>query len=85
VTQIVQSPLVDRIAGVVLGQFTDCDPGQEDRDDALTVLARLLAPLKVPVLAGLPIGHDYPSFPLPMGVNAVIDGRAEDLVLDTIL
>lgn len=81
VTQILQSSLAGKIAGVVLGQFTDCVPGSEDRDDAETVLARLLKPLGVPILAGLPIGHDYPSFPIPIGMEAVIDGSGGDLIL----
>ncbi|MCC5877087.1 MAG: LD-carboxypeptidase [Candidatus Sumerlaeia bacterium] len=81
VTQILQSNLADRISGVALGQFTDCAPGSEDRDDADTVLTRLLKPLGVPVLAGLPIGHDYPSFPIPIGMEAVLDGKNGDLIL----
>lgn len=81
VTQIAQSALVSRVSGVILGQFTDCEPGSDDRDDVMTVLSRLLKPWGVPVLAGLPIGHDYPSYPLPIGMEATLDGRAQDLIL----
>lgn len=81
VTQILQSSLRDQITGVVLGQFSDCEPGGADKHDALTVLARLLTPLKIPVLAGLPIGHDRPSFPLPIGAKAKLDAGKGELVL----
>ncbi len=78
-TQLMNAGFFDRISGVALGQFTDCEPGNEDRDDALTVLSRCLRALRIPVLAGLPIGHDRPAFPLPMGVQAELDASKGDL------
>jgi muramoyltetrapeptide carboxypeptidase len=73
VTHMIQCGFMDRVAGIVLGQFTDCEPGAPDTGSALEVLKRVLAPLKKPVLAGLPVGHGRPSFPLPIGAHAVLD------------
>lgn len=69
VTQLIQCKFLPAVSGILLGQFTDCDPKAPDRDDALTVLERVLAPLKIPTLAGLPIGHDRPSYPIPIGAE----------------
>ena len=81
VTQIFQSDLRDQITGVVLGQFSDCDPGSPEKHDALTVLARLLAPLKIPVMANVPIGHEHPTYSFPMGAKATMDAGKGELVL----
>ena len=81
VTQLIQSGFMDRVAGVILGQFTGCDPKKPDKWDALDVMKRQCHPLKIPVLAGLPIGHDRPSYPLPIGVEAEVDADKGDLRL----
>lgn len=62
---------LDRIAGVVLGDFTDCPPsrGVTVRE----VLAERLAHLGVPVAAGLPFGHDERNEPVVLGVRARLD------------
>jgi muramoyltetrapeptide carboxypeptidase len=78
VTQMIQSGFIDQVAGIVLGQFTDCDPG-DARDDVMTILRRQLEPLGKPVVAGFPIGHDQPSYPLPIGVMATLDADAGEL------
>lgn len=81
-TQVLQSPLRRWIAGVVLGQFTDrASPEPSTTGEVRPLMERLLAPLSVPILAGLPVGHGTPSYPLPLGMEARIDGEACDLVL----
>lgn len=80
-TQMIQAGFFDQVSGVVLGQFTSCDPKAPDTGTALEVIGRLLAPLRIPVLAGIPIGHSAPSFPLPIGVKAELDTKRGDLVL----
>ncbi|MBL9027795.1 MAG: LD-carboxypeptidase [Myxococcales bacterium] len=53
----------------VLGDFTDCGPGP-DGATAHEVLRQLLAPLGVPVVAGLPAGHGRRNDPLVFGGRA---------------
>ena len=60
------------VAGVALGGFTDCSPGPH-RVPVEHVLARELAELDVPVVAGLPFGHDLPNEPLLLGAEAELD------------
>lgn len=73
-TQIELSGAVDRIAGLVYGQFTRCDGG-DDRSGA----GRLQAVLRdhaerigAPTLAGFPYGHESSFIPLPFGTRAAI-------------
>jgi muramoyltetrapeptide carboxypeptidase len=66
---------VRNLAGVALGGFTDCPPGQHG---VLVeqVLSRELASWGLPVVAGLPFGHDLPNHPLLLGAEAELDAEA---------
>ncbi|HVY27392.1 MAG TPA: LD-carboxypeptidase [Polyangiaceae bacterium] len=62
------------VAGVALGGFTDCPAGVHgvavDR-----VLERELEALGVPIVSGLPFGHDLPNEPLLLGAEAELDAE----------
>jgi muramoyltetrapeptide carboxypeptidase len=45
------------------------------------VLRERLATLRVPVLAGIPFGHDRSNEPLVFGLPATIDGDRGELTL----
>jgi muramoyltetrapeptide carboxypeptidase len=60
------------VAGIALGGFTDCSPGPH-RVTVEQVLSRELLALEVPVVAGLPFGHDWPNEPLLLGADAELD------------
>ncbi len=66
-TALISSGALDRVAGVVLGDMTDCGPGRYGIS-ASEVLRERLSTLRVPVLAGLPIGHGTVNRPVPLGV-----------------
>ena len=63
------------LAGVAVGGFTDCPPGQHGVP-VEQVLARELASLGVPVVTDLPFGHDLPNEPLLLGAEAELDAQA---------
>lgn len=67
---------LDGVAGVVLGEFTDC----EEKDASFSsaeVLHELTASLGVPVLAGLPVGHGAVNEPLVLGAEVQLDATAK--------
>jgi muramoyltetrapeptide carboxypeptidase len=69
------------VAGVAVGQFTDC------HDDGPTptvaqVLAEQLGALGVPVLGGLPFGHGAQQIAVGLGVPAVLDADAGTLTVE---
>jgi muramoyltetrapeptide carboxypeptidase len=76
-TQLVLSGVLDRVAGVVVGHFTECGK----RDQLLELLHRLVAPLGVPAVAGLPIGHQDDNWTLPLGVRSRLDAGNATLAL----
>jgi muramoyltetrapeptide carboxypeptidase len=64
-----------RLAGVVVGQFTDMKKGT-DGGGALAfdeVLHTYLGPLGIPVAYGFPIGHVDDQWTMPLGVRARLD------------
>jgi muramoyltetrapeptide carboxypeptidase len=73
-TQLRLAGVLDRVAGFVLGSFTE-----SDSPDAL--LREFLLPLGKPVLGGWPSGHGTPNLPLPMGVAVDLDAQAGTLTV----
>ncbi len=72
-TQLLQAGCLDGAAGIALGSWVECG-------DALPVLAERLAPLGVPVIAGLPIGHGTPQLTVWFGTEATIDAESCSLI-----
>ena len=66
ITQLLQAGCLDGVLGIALGSWERCG-------DPLGVLIERLAPLGVPLIAGLPLGHGSPQFTAWMGADAVID------------
>lgn len=72
-----------RLAGVIVGQFTELKRGTGD-GGALgfdEVLATYLRPLGVPVAYGFPIGHVDDQWTMPLGVRARLDADAATVEL----
>jgi muramoyltetrapeptide carboxypeptidase len=75
--------VLQRVAGVVLGGFTDCKPS-EGSFGTLTldeVFDDYFGPLGVPVLRGAAFGHIAHKWTLPLGVPAELDADAGTLRL----
>lgn len=71
-TQLRLSGALDGIAGILLGTFTRCDSAH-DEISVLNVLEERLTPLNIPILAGIPSGHNPEPLELPFGTPAKID------------
>ena len=81
-TQLKLAGILDRIAGLVFGQCTDCDPG--DGFGSLTleqVFDDHIKPLGVPAYQGAMIGHMREKFTLPEGIPAEIDADRGTIAL----
>jgi muramoyltetrapeptide carboxypeptidase len=78
-TSLFSAGCFDAVAGVVVGDFTDCPPSSGTGADS--VLREKLAGLRVPVVAGLRFGHGALNEPLPFGLPAALDGARGTLTL----
>lgn len=81
VTQLLRSGWFDDVRAVALGDFTGCgEPGEAE-----TLLQSRLAPLGVPMVTGLPVGHAPGNRALPLGVHARLDAGAGTLTFERTL
>jgi muramoyltetrapeptide carboxypeptidase len=77
-THLALARVLDRLSGIVLGQFTRC--AERDPDHTVEeVLADLATATGLPCVAGLPVGHGPRNEPLPLGVRVRLDADARRL------
>lgn len=78
---------LERIVGVVVGEMFKCD-WRDDRPESPRtrsledVLELHLAPLGVPVLYKLPLGHGKHLATMPLGVTATLDADARTVTIE---
>ncbi len=70
VTHLRQAGKLTETRAIVFGDFPDCE-APAGTESARDVVARVCAPLKVPIVWGAPIGHTArPMLTIPLGVRA---------------
>lgn len=74
-TTLLQAGALNGVRAVVLGQFTQCDPGT-DGVTVREVLKERLGTLGVPVLADAPVGHVAENRALVLGSVVRVDAAA---------
>jgi len=80
--------LLQKASGLVVGQFTDCNSDSDSEELNLKELvAGVVSDLDIPVVAGLPYGHEANKYTIPLGVRARLnatDGYLEFLETATV-
>jgi muramoyltetrapeptide carboxypeptidase len=71
-TQLKLANKLGGIAGILIGDFKDCDPSTQG-PTAEETLKNLLEILEVPVLANFPSGHGSANWVLPLGIRVRLD------------
>lgn len=75
-TQLRQALPLEQAAGIMLGRFVDCAPGEDDASLSLEeTLKDRLKGLGIPVGYGFPFGHIRDQCTLPVGARVWIDTR----------
>ena len=78
-TTLLQSGALTGVQAVVLGGFTQCEPGS-DGVSAEEVLVERLSSLRVPIVADAPFGHIADNRPLLLGAHAELDADSGTIV-----
>jgi muramoyltetrapeptide carboxypeptidase len=60
------------LAGILLGNFQDCEPTQGNYTSS-EVLREILADLKIPTIANFPAGHGQDNWAIPLGAKVHMD------------
>jgi muramoyltetrapeptide carboxypeptidase len=85
-THLLNAGLLQQVVGVAVGVNCDCEEvaptnRREYRQSSADVIRERLRPLGVPVVAGLPFGHQPFNATIPIGVRASLDGTMGDLII----
>lgn len=85
-THLLNAGLLQQVAGVAVGINQNCEYAArrrpcEYRQTSADVLKERLHPLRVPVVTGLPFGHQPLNATLPIGVHAELDANRGDLII----
>lgn len=81
-THLQTTGFLSKVAGVVLGQFVECEPDPASgRRPSREVIERCLKHLEVPVLGNFCVGHCPHNASLPFGCEAELDATGGDLVV----
>lgn len=85
-THLLNAGVLQQVAGVAVGVNQDCDDpvdakAKEYKQSSAEVLLERLKPLGVPVVTGLPFGHQPLNATLPIGVRARLDANRGDLII----
>ncbi|HKM12758.1 MAG TPA: LD-carboxypeptidase [Bacteroidales bacterium] len=65
--------MLDRLKGVIIGQFTDTADSDKWEKDVYTLIKEHTDRLDCPVLFGFPCGHEQPNYSLVLGREAVLE------------
>ena len=75
-TQMKQSGAFDKIKGLILGQFTDCEGdmrnGMESIED---LVASFFSHMDIPIVTNAPIGHISEQWALPIGMEVSMEEK----------
>ncbi|MGU3472939.1 LD-carboxypeptidase [Paenibacillus sp. D51F] len=81
--QLKQAGKLDDAAGIVVGDFHNCEPSKRKESLSLDeVLADYIVPAGKPAMAGFRIGHCSPNIAVPLGVEAVLNTSGRSLVFN---
>ncbi|WP_434388214.1 S66 peptidase family protein [Melittangium boletus] len=76
-THLKLAGVFERVRGIVLGLFTECEIKEKDAPySAADVLRSLAEETGLPCAAGFPIGHDIPNYPVALGTRVRLDAGA---------
>jgi muramoyltetrapeptide carboxypeptidase len=70
-TRLTKASCLKGIVGIAVGQFTGF--GQSNGWTIVDILRDRLAPLGIPILGGLPLGHGSNALALPVGTEALLN------------
>jgi muramoyltetrapeptide carboxypeptidase len=73
-----QAGVFEKVEGIVLGDFPDCDPPSRGSPIVPEICAEILGPLNIPIVYGAPVGHTKrPMLTIPLGVRAKLQAKGE--------
>lgn len=76
--------IFNRISGLIIGQFTDCNEDAGMYDDIYTSIRKMIEAYNIPIAFNFPVGHVADNYPLMHGANHKLVVGAENVILKLI-
>lgn len=80
--QLKYSGKLAEAAGIIIGDFADAEPKNHRSLSLEEVFHHYFSGLGCPVMSGFKIGHCFPHFSVPMGVNAEMNTKNKTLTIN---
>lgn len=80
-TQLKLAKKLEDAEGIILGNFNNCVPENEEDFTLEEVFEQLIKPLNKPTIYNLQAGHCEPVVTLPFGVNVRLDARKKEITI----
>lgn len=80
-SQLLSSGSLKKCSAIILGHFTDCTCKNRNTFNLNEVFYQKLSNLDIPIIIGLPFGHDYPNITLPIGAKFSFTSQNDLLTL----
>ncbi len=80
--QLRHAGILEKLHGIVLGQFIECEDTKDDASPSLTleqVILEYIQDLSIPVLGNFPYGHGSVKYTLPFGCQVRLNTRSATL------
>lgn len=78
--------ILETLAGVILGQFIDCEPDPETSDPFLTIeelVYDYFMPLGIPIIGNFAYGHGDIKLTVPIGAPVLLDAEAGKVLVNS--
>jgi len=74
--QLKLAGILNQVAGIVVGQFLDCEPGEPEKPylELPEIFEDYFGPLNIPIITRFAYGHGKIKHTLPIGIPVVLDG-----------
>jgi muramoyltetrapeptide carboxypeptidase len=78
-TQMKMAGVLENLAGLALGDFTDCGTASEVE----SIVAKIFHDGRIPIVSGFEVGHNRRNLTLPLGLTATLDTQNRSLGLES--
>jgi len=88
-SQLLNAGKLQEAVGIVIGECVKCESSTSTHESRKSrrikeIIFDLLAPLKIPIIYGLPIGHTKDIATIPIGVEACLDASRGEFSIDEV-
>lgn len=71
-THLISAHALKGVKAIIVGHLTGCSDNGAVSEEAMEVFKERIKSLGIAILNGLPVGHESPNWPIPIGITACL-------------